>query len=238
MSIEIPPSLAWAASLAVGQEWPQGDEDKLLALGTAWEEAARELDAVGPELQPIIAEVLASIAGPTVEQFRGFTSQLLTNLRQMAESADQLSQLARTTGVEIEYTKYMILVQLVWMAMEIAQWVLFAPEVVPAVLATGRLAVQMILRRLLAAVGMMVGTDAAIQSLQMLKDDRTHWNVYNTLQAAEPGAIGGLFFGGGAVLAPKFAQSLLGRLALGGATGAASTAAMGGIDLNFPVEGP
>ncbi|MEU3343204.1 hypothetical protein [Streptomyces sp. NPDC006668] len=222
------------ANLAVGQQWPQGDEDKLLALGRAWEEAAQELVAPDSQMGPSVNGVLESVAGRVAEAFRDNVEQVLASLAQMAGSAHQLAELATTTGVEIEYAKYMIIVQLVWMAAEIGQWVLFAPEAVPAIVAAGRAAVQMILRRLMmsiaAGVGVTVGLDAAVQALQMLKDDRTRWNVYNTLQAAESGAvggaIGGLTFGGPGVLTPRFAESLVGKLALGAVTGVVTTEAM------------
>ncbi|MET9914358.1 hypothetical protein ABZZ74_47985 [Streptomyces sp. NPDC006476] len=223
MSIEIPPALAWVAMLAVGQQWPQGDEDELLALGTAWEETAQELGGLSSQLDPSVSGVLESVAGRVAEAFRDHAEQVLASLAQMAGSAHQLAELATTTGVEIEYAKYMILVQLVWMASEIAQWVLFAPEVVSTIVAAGCVAVQMILRRLrmsiVAGVGLMVGMDAAIQTLQILKGDRTRWNAYNTLQAVESGAvggaIGGLTCGIPGVLKPRFAESLFGSWALG-----------------------
>ncbi len=233
MSILLPPALAWVAYLAVGENWPQGDEDKLRELSEAWEEAAGELLAISREVGPSVSGVLESMAGPVVGQFREFVGTFLKNLPQTAKSADQLARLARVTAVELQYAKYMILVQLAWMAFEITQFALYAPQVVPAIVAAGRAAVRMILRRLLismvAGVGLMVGMDVAVQTFQMMMGDRTRWNAQNTLSMLKAGAIGGAIGGAlpmvaGAVV-PKFADSLVGKLVVGGATGLVTTVA-------------
>ena len=233
MSINIPPSLGWVANLAVGDAWPKGDEDKLRALGEAWEEAARAMVAISSEVGPSVNGVLSGVAGSVLQEFVDFVEKFLRNLPQMAQSADQLSRLAKKTSVEVQYAKYMILLQLVWMAIEITQWILYAPAVVPAIVAAGRLAVRMIVRRLLMSmaigIGMMVGMDAAVQGLQMLMGNRTEWNTGATLNALKSGAIGGavggLTFGGAAAFLPRASSTLIGKLITGGITGVVTTVA-------------
>ncbi len=233
MSINIPPSLGWVANLAVGDSWPKADEDKLRALGQAWEEAAQEMAAINREVGPSVSGVLAGVAGPVLQEFVDFVEKFMQNLPQMAQSADQLARMAKKTAVEVQYAKYMILLQLAWMAFEIAQWILYAPAVLPAIVTAGRLAVRMIVRRLLVSmamgIGLMVGMDAAIQGLQMLMGNRTEWNTQATLSAvasgAVGGAIGGATFGLAAAFLPRPAQTLIGKLITGGITGIATTVA-------------
>lgn len=207
------------------------------SLGLAWEEAAQALAAISREITPATRGVLNSVGGSVADEFASFVRQLQSNVPDMAEASGQLGKLGRNTGVQLEYAKYMILAQLVWLAFEIAQMAFWAPEAIPALITSARLIVRMLLRRLLTSIatgiGMMVGMDAVIQGIQMLKGDRTSWSVQNTISAIESGAIGGaiggLTFGLGDAFVPKFAGSLIGKGLLGGASGVASTAAMNAL---------
>ncbi|MGW2830309.1 WXG100-like domain-containing protein [Streptomyces sp. NPDC001286] len=237
MSVEMPPELAWVARLAVGQAWPKGNEDDLHALGQAWHEAAQELKGISGQIGASGNGVLESVGGQVADEFRGFVTQLEASLPEMAESAGQLGKLGKHTAVQVEYAKYMILGQLILLAAQIAEWAFFAPEVIPVAITGARLAVKMILRRLLISVAtgvaLNVGLDVAVQTIQFLKGDRTEWSTENTVSAVVSGAIGGamggLFFGAGSVLAPKFAHSLLGKGILGAATGISTAGIMYGI---------
>lgn len=234
MSVNLPPELGWVARLAVGQSWPKGDEDKMRSLGMAWDDAARALAAISREITPATRGVLNSVGGSVADEFGSFVRQLQSNVPDMAEASSQLGKLGKNTGVQLEYAKYMILVQLVWLAFEIAQLAFWAPEAIPALITSVRLVVRMLLRRLFTAIatgiGMMVAMDAVIQGIQMLKGDRTSWSVENTVAAIESGAIGGAIggaaFGLGGAFVPKFSGSLIGKAILGAGSGAASTVAM------------
>ncbi|MCY0960247.1 hypothetical protein [Streptomyces sp. H27-H5] len=237
MSVDMPPELAWVARLAVGQSWPKGNEDGLHALGQAWHEAAQELKGISEQVGASGNGVLESVGGQVADEFRSFVTQLESSIPEMAQSAGQLGKLGRHTAVQVEYSKYMILGQLVLLAAQIAQWAFFAPEVIPLAVTGARIAVKMILRRLLISVAtgvaMNVGLDVAVQTIQFLKGDRTEWSTDNTVSAvvsgAIGGAVGGVFFGAGGVLAPKFAHALLGKVVLGAATGVATAGIMYGI---------
>ncbi|WP_329550691.1 WXG100-like domain-containing protein [Streptomyces sp. NBC_00696] len=237
MSVEMPPELAWVARLAVGQAWPKGDEDNLHALGQAWNDAAQELKGISGQIGASGNGVLESVGGQVADEFQAFVTQLESSLPEMAESANQLGKLGKHTAVQVEYSKYMIIGQLILLAAQIAEWIFFAPEVIPLAITAARVAVKMILRRLLISVAtgvaMNVGLDVAVQTIQFLKGDRTEWSTDNTVSAVVSGAIGGamggLFFGVGSVLAPKFAHSLLGKGLLGAATGIGTSGIMYGI---------
>ncbi|MGM9444402.1 hypothetical protein ACTAF0_29765 [Streptomyces murinus] len=237
MSIELPPELDWVAKLAVGQDWPKGDEDKLRSLGAAWDDAARQLTAISREIDPATSGVLHSVGGQVADEFTAFTQQLKSNIPDMAEAAGQLGELGRNTGLQVEYAKYMIIAQLVWLAVEIAELAFWAPEAIPVLVTGVRAIVKMLLKRLLISiatgVGFMVGMDAVIQGIQFLKGDRTKWDTAATLQALEGGAIGGaiggIFSGAGSAFAPKFASSLIGKGLIGGASSIVTTEVMSEI---------
>ncbi|NUR01125.1 MAG: hypothetical protein HOY79_32710, partial [Streptomyces sp.] len=229
MSIMIPPELQPFAKITVGQEFPTGNEDHLAELGAVWNTTAQELNQLLGELNPATAATFESLAGAPAEQFGQFVNQLSSTLPVMATSAEQLGQMAQEIALEIEYAKYMIILQLAWMAAEIAYLTAtgFGAAAVPAVVTMGRFAVQTILRELFIAVitsiVMQVGMDAAVQVLQFLKGDRTHWDWNATKSAAEMGALGGLVGGGMGQLmrhlAPGFSKSLLGNAVEGALSG-------------------
>ncbi|GAA4794637.1 hypothetical protein [Streptomyces ziwulingensis] len=237
MSVEMPPELAWVARLAVGQAWPKGNEDDLHALGQAWHEAAQELRGISGQLGASGNGVLESVGGQVADEFSSFVTQLEANLPAMTDSANQLGKLGRYTAVQVEYSKFMILGQLVLLAAQIAEWIFFAPELIPVAITAARVAVRMILRRLILSiaigVGFNAGLDVAVQTIQFLRGDRTEWSADNSVSAvvsgAIGGAVGGLFFGVGGVLAPRFANSLLGKGVLGAATGVGTAGIMYGM---------
>ncbi|MCD0484099.1 hypothetical protein LO771_17290 [Streptacidiphilus sp. ASG 303] len=240
MSIQMPPELSWVAHLAVGQGWPQGDEDRLQSLNEVWQGAARDLVRISSQLGSAGGAVLENVGGQVAEEFRTFMEQLQGSLPDLADASRSLGDLARENAVQVEYAKLMILFQLLWLAAEIAMWIYYAPEVVPALVASARAAVKMILRHMMTGIAlgtaMMVLPDALIQAYQIwIKKDRTKWSVESTVQTvksgAVSGAIGGLVFGAGAARFPKFSGSLGGKFVLGAAVGGASYLALAG-DLN------
>ncbi|MFI5554687.1 hypothetical protein, partial [Streptomyces sp. NPDC051738] len=234
MSIQLPPELGFVAKIAVGDEFPKGNEDKLAELGAVWNAAAQEINQLLGQLNPSTAATFESMAGAPAEQFGQFVTALSSTLPVMATSAAQLGVMADNIALEIEYAKYMIILNLAWMAAEIAYLTatLFGSAAIPAVVTAGRFAVQAILRELFIAVlsniVMQVGMDVAVQVIQFLKGDRTHWDLSKTKGAAEMGAIGGALGGGlGQImrhLAPKFADSFVGNVTHGALTGLTTTA--------------
>ena len=229
----IPPEFEPIAKITVGQDFPRGDEDQLVQLGGVWDRAAQDINQLVGELNPATAATFESLAGAPAEQFGQFVSRV-----ELDASGDVgVGSAARGPGeniaLEIEYAKYMIILQLAWMAAEITYLTstLFGSAAIPAVVAAGRFGIQTILRELFTAalmsVVMMVGMDSAAQLLQILKGDRTHWDAKSDLSAIEMGALGGAVGGllshGMRIVAPDFAKSLLGHVATGALTGLGAT---------------
>ncbi|MGW2525296.1 WXG100-like domain-containing protein, partial [Streptomyces sp. NPDC001617] len=223
------------AKITVGQEFPTGNEDRLAELGSVWNTTALEINQLLGELNTATAATFESLAGAPAEQFAQFVNQLGQTLPVMALSAAQLGAMADNIALEIEYAKYMIILQLAWMAAEVAYLsaTLFGSAAIPAVIAAGRFAIQIILRELfiavLSSIVMQVGMDVAVQIIQFLKGDRTHWDLNATKSAFEMGALGGAVGGGlGQILrhlAPDFTKSFLGSVTHGALTGLGTTEA-------------
>ena len=227
MSIMLPSGLQWVAKLA-GGDWPEADEDRLWALAQAHRDFAKQVRGVVTDLGPAMDEVKAGVTGPTAEAFEAYLDKLAKNLPAVADAADQVADMCDQTALQVQYAKIMILMMLAWMAAEIAFLAWWAPEAVPEIVASGRLAVGMIVRRLLAAVVINVGAaafmDALDQLIQFAKGHRHSWDLKNSEMAwaagAINGAVTGALFGVGGAIAPEFLGSLLGKMAVGGAGGA------------------
>jgi len=213
VSIELPAGLAGMFSLLSGQKWPEGDEDKLYAMGEGLIGIGRQFSDVSGRFNAASGHVLANIGGAPANEFYNFSAQLQGSLPTMSETSVELGTMSRNMGSQVEYAKYMIIAQLVWLSYEIAQWLVFLPEAVPLFVEAADLAVAAILRRLLAAAAAggvsMSLMDLAIQGLQKLKGDRSGIDWASTLGSFEAGAVAGAV--GGAVF--TFGSKAVGAVA-------------------------
>ncbi|MCX4428356.1 hypothetical protein [Streptomyces mirabilis] len=244
MSINLPSGLQKLAE-ATGGQWPRGDEDKLWKLATAhrdFEKAVRELE---PELDAALEEVLGGLSGPAADAFEAYLQKLKQDLPTLADAAEQLANLAKNMGLQVQYSKIMILEMLVWMAGQIAFLAWWAPEAVPGIVAAGTAAIRMILTRLLAAVAVNVAMaglmDAIAQLFQMGQAGEAHrssWDFDATKMAlgagAINGAVAGLMFTGAGAVAPGLLATLAGKMGVGAAAGALG---MELTDLAFGIDG-
>ncbi|HET6500278.1 MAG TPA: hypothetical protein VFG87_05885, partial [Amycolatopsis sp.] len=201
MSIELPGGLAEVFSLLSGQKWPEGDEDKMSAMGDGLVGVGQQFSDVSGNFSAAAGAVLANVGGAPGNQFYDFAAQLQNSLPSMSQGAIDLGTMSRNMATQIEYAKYMIIATLAWLAYEIAQWAAFLPEAVPMFVEAADLAVAAILRRLLTAAVVggvsMAGMDLAIQGIQKLKGDRSSIDWSTTLGSFESGVLGGAL--GGAV---------------------------------------
>ncbi|MFF7191386.1 hypothetical protein ACFZAR_40780, partial [Streptomyces sp. NPDC008222] len=241
MSITMPSGLEWVAKLA-GGDWPEADEDRLWDLQQAHLDYAKTVREVAAGLGPVIEDVKSGVSGSTSEQFEQYLRQVQSNLGQVADSAEQVADMCDKTALQVQYAKIMILMMLAWMAAEIAFLAWWCPEGVAAIVAAGRAAVMMIVRRLLAVVAVNVAAagvmDAVAQLIQFGEGRRHSWDWQNTEMAlgagAISGAITGVLFEVGGVIAPNFLGSLLGKMTVGGVGGGLS---MEATDAAFGMDG-
>ena len=230
MSIQIPPELNWVVEIAAGQSWPQGDEDQLSELGDVWYTTRDQLADVNAQIAPMADGLHDGVSGPAAEQFGAFVKQLNDTMPVLVATTGQLGGMSKDTAVQVQYSKLMILAQLMWMAEQIIEWssTIWGLAVVPEIEAVGRLVIQQIAKRfamsVISATAIQTGMDAAVQAFQMfVLKDRTHWDTSSTIGAVEMGAlaggVGGVFHEVAHIVAPDLTKELGGKLILAGATG-------------------
>ncbi|KOG90082.1 hypothetical protein ADK38_10655, partial [Streptomyces varsoviensis] len=234
MSIMMPSGLKWVADLA-GGEWPEADEDKCWELSQRHKDYAADMRSAAASAREALADFKAGVTGGTAQQFAAFLEKMAANYEQVADSADELGDNLDEFALNVQYSKMMILAMLGWMAAEIAFFAWWAPEALPEIYAQGRLAIGMIMRRLLMATGVNAavgaGLSLGIQGIQFALHRRHSLDWKEVGVAAGAGAIsgaitGGLFAGAGlSRIGQKTISTLLGKMLVGGAGGAASMAA-------------
>lgn len=158
MSIDIPGELQWLGWIA-GSDWPDGDEDKMWAIGDDWRTAAAELRDLLPDLRAAKkATIDAYPWGDGVEAMTKALDQLdhgPESLEHLAEILDFVAESADGLGTEIEYTKTLIISSLGMLAVEIAAAWLFPPTAPLAealAVAATRVAVRLLGERAVSAI--------------------------------------------------------------------------------------
>jgi ppGpp synthetase/RelA/SpoT-type nucleotidyltranferase len=241
MSVEVPSGLVWLVDALAGQAWPDGNEDGLAALGGAWADVGGVVAGLGGQLDDVVGQVMDGISGDVADQFAAYVGGLRSNLAAVADGAGQVGALAAQSGVQLEEAKYMILLQVAWVAVELAMWAysLFGAAVVPTVYAAGRFVIQAIVRRLVMAAAegaaFMAVANMLVQGLEWLRH-HTGWDWGSVVSALESGAlagaIGGVVHVGAGAVAPALADSVVGRVVVSGAAGV-----VGGEVMNLAMGG-
>ncbi len=247
MSITIPSEITWLFPIVVGESWPEGDEDKLRALGEAWRAASADIDEVITQAGNAATTSFGAMEGQAADAFQEYWKKFVEGadayLVKLKESCDGLAGTCDNTALEVEYAKYAIIAALIMLAIEIAALIAAAfgtfgtsTAGIPIAQAATRITVQMIFRKLITAILREVLTevaiDAAIQGIQIAKGDRKSWDWSKTGGAALSGAISGAI-GGGMDFIPTKATGLGGNIVegavRGGVEGVASTVANAAI---------
>lgn len=195
MGIEIPAYLQAVASVAVGSDWPDGDETSLWRLGDAWAILAQAVGTVSEVGDESVREVHSAIGGEMHDSLTAFwegsggTSDIFDRL---ISAATELAESCDSVATEIEYTKLSIIAALIALAIELASMAaaaiptlgLSAVGAAGAELAT-MLTVRILLRQLLIRVieegaveaASAVFSGLAIQLGQMTMDHRQSLDV-------------------------------------------------------------
>jgi hypothetical protein len=230
MSLMVPSQLNWLFDIVAGQNFPDGDEDKLRALGDAWIEAGNSLQTLLPEFTTVAQDVLENVTGATGEQFGQYAQSLLSTIPELASNAIDIGETAEAAALQLEYTKLTIILQVALTAAMIA-WAasdFFTAPLIPAYEFIARLTIEQIFKKfvqtLIFTVFSTVGIDLGAQVIMAAKGDLHNWNASWTLSAFEVGLLSGVVAGGidaGAegLLAPEIKDLLPTRLVQGAATG-------------------
>ncbi|MBE9372945.1 hypothetical protein IQ251_00640 [Saccharopolyspora sp. HNM0983] len=217
MTVTMPQGLQDLASVVVGADFPEGDEDALRRLGEAWAACAGEVETVLGDTEGAVKDALSTMEGQTAESFKEFGDRLtqgeeapLVALQKMCE---EVGEACDNLALDVEYTKISIITALSILFAQIAAMLALAAVTfgastagIPAAQAATQGIVRGIMQGLLKLVqevvkqiainlGINVGVDFAIQGGQALAGDRDGLDTDKTTAAALSGAAGGL--GGG-----------------------------------------
>ncbi|MEU4518464.1 toxin glutamine deamidase domain-containing protein [Amycolatopsis sp. NPDC024027] len=156
----MPDAVKWLLPIVVGESWPEGDETKLRALRDAWHTASSAIGPVsetgGQAASGIRDNWTGDGADAFAEQWKKFVEGDEAYFKQLADAAKALGDSCDQTALDVEYTKYMIIISLIVLAAQIAAMIAAAAVtfggstagIAPAQIAT-RMTVQMLFRQLL-----------------------------------------------------------------------------------------
>ncbi|MGA8116269.1 MAG: hypothetical protein WCA46_21635, partial [Actinocatenispora sp.] len=97
---------------------PTGNEDKLYALADSWGDSAKALSDHQQDIANLADDIFTNLsAGQTAEQFQAEWSAYQENIGGLIEQHSSLQEMAQITGITIETTKYLALVDLFTLAM-------------------------------------------------------------------------------------------------------------------------
>ncbi|WMX43819.1 hypothetical protein RGF97_01595 [Streptomyces roseicoloratus] len=228
MSLEFPPECAWLFAALTGEVPPNGDEDKLFALAEVHKDLHGKLTN---DLKQQISEAL----GYTHDAFKGNAAEMyqaamksfigeegLNYFDAVADQAKLLADFSRKGGTQLQYTKYMIIAQLVELLVEAivaAATAFFFGASLQAYFAKvafvrwlikfrlGRLVLMLITHQII-NVGMGVAMDVLVQWAQLNQGTRDEFDTNLTKQAALSGMVQGLLAGPFQFLGNKFGRGL------------------------------
>ena len=158
--MEMPDAVKWLLPIVVGESWPEGDETKLRALRDAWHAASSAITPVVDTGNQASKEILANWTGDAAqayaEQWKKFVDGDEAFFKQLTDATKALGDSCDQTALDVEYTKYMIIISLVILAAQIVAMIAAAAVtfggstagIAPAQIAT-RMTVQMLFRQLL-----------------------------------------------------------------------------------------
>ncbi|MFK8911619.1 hypothetical protein ACJA3G_31905, partial [Streptomyces sp. YS-3] len=228
MSLEFPPECAWLFAALTGEKPPSGDEDKLFALAEVHKDLYGKLTN---DLKQQIAEALgythSSFKGDAAEMYQAAMKSFigedgLNYFNAVADQANLLAQFSRKGATQLQYTKYMIIAQLVELLVEAivaAATAFFFGASLQAYFAKvaivrwlirfrlGRLVMMLVTHQLI-NVGMGVAMDLLVQWSQLNQGTRDKFDGDLTKNAALSGMIQGLLAGPFQFLGNKFGKGL------------------------------
>ncbi|MFC7011572.1 hypothetical protein ACFQMH_07550, partial [Streptomyces viridiviolaceus] len=225
---QVPEPLRWAAYIT-GTELPEADPDLLRRQGEIWGALARQFEGMVGEINAVNASVQGNVNGDPAEAFGTYMRSLNSTLPALARAAENLQVMSDDFALQVEHAVRLVEAMLAWMLVELAFLAnsLFGLAAAPALITGVRQVIMAILRRLLisaaAGTAMMTGLETLLQFIEILEGHRKRLDPNAIRDMAVGGAIGGAAFGAfsgiGRQIAPRFADSALGRAALGGAAG-------------------
>jgi hypothetical protein len=216
----VKPYVGWI----VGMDWPDADEDTIFKKVEAFTSAGEGTDGVGTSGDITFAAVKACMDGVAADSFGKYWDQFTKAepqfLPNLTKACNEAAKQLENYGLDVEYTKYMILFSLILLAFQIAYFIAMAApsfgaslSLIPGACAITQMGVRQLaitlLRNILFSTAIMEGMDFGIQKIQMLEGHRKSWDWDRTKASIEGGVMTGLAFTGMAGLLSKIGGSRL-----------------------------
>ncbi|QVJ01482.1 hypothetical protein KGD82_26375 [Nocardiopsis eucommiae] len=253
MGMELPAELRNLFSVLTGSEWPTADETRLWELAQVYGTTADQLEVELPQLVIRIKNKVRENFDATAADFFDqsvdeFTAGQNNYLGEGTKVARGLQEYVHNAGTQVQYAKWMIIGQLVQLALEIAWAIAMAPYTfgaslakIPIFQAIARTVIGRVMFRLLSTLLQQMAIsqffaltlDALIQRIQIDQGNRDGWDHKLTEDAAKGAMLDGLF-GTAAVFGGSALSGQFNKL-LGNTTGPSITKH---LDDNFPTGGP
>ncbi len=203
----IPADWGWAYTIAVGQQWPQGNEDLLRLLAQAWQAAAQGVLAIAEDGTVAANAVTFAIQGPSADQFIDEWNRWVDGddsiLGQLATQFQELAGNLTGQATETEYTKLSINITVIIMLIQIAWAVAASIASLGASMGEAFAAIFIAREEVIRLVGwfvdsvvMMLMPDLITQSIMLYNGDEPQWDAGKTAMAAAMAVAGGLVGGG------------------------------------------
>ncbi len=201
MSIQVEPWLSEIFLITTGSGFPEADEDQLRKLAQVWYTAGTDLTSLITDVQSATAGAVTAVQGLGAQDFVNTIESLTQGT--VADGCTQLGQIIDATALDVEYTKWTLIGQLVLLALQIL-WLIASSyfdfglslAAIPGLVALGRtLAGRLIMQlisHIITGIVMQEVIDAAVQAAQFAAGTRHQWDWEKTKMSVVSGALGGI----------------------------------------------
>src|SRR6266550_3047623 len=214
MSIQLPEWVRTMFLVLTGDGFPEANEDELRLLAAGWTAAGTDLKGLVGEVDAATYAAVDAVRGVAAAEFVKAMQSLTQSdprlLDAVADACIEVGEFIGKTALDVEYTKWLVIGELVMLAIQIA-WCIAsayysfglslvaipALQVLGRTLA-GRLMMQLV-TQILAGLGMQLSLDAAVQLAQFGEGTRHDWDLSKTKMATYTGLVGagvGMFLHG------------------------------------------
>lgn len=216
MSMNLPPALAKLFSVVTGMKWPEAKEDDLRAAGDDYLAISKDMPELRGYLEELATRCREEFEGEAAEAYVDRVQQLIGGtggtdyITAAQDTAKQLADYAHKVANYVEYTKWMIVAQLIQLAAQIAWAIACIPitfggslaEIFAAELVAREVIKQVfiwLLKQIALHEFLSITTgivmDLIIQGIQIGKGHKDKFDKDTLIQAIEFGAINGLLTG-------------------------------------------
>lgn len=217
---QLSPDLQRLLLVVCGNNWPTGNAGDLRLLAEDWERAGQSVQVLSANLDGGARRVHEAIEGATEQAFQAYLSQFTADdgfLDVLSRVCAALAEGLAAMAYEIDTLRYEIVLQLIWLAVQLVLDAIAAvftfgatAAASAAAIAATRVACLTLIRKAILKIAayvvestiLQVGFDVIAQFLVCLTSEGGfgHFSTTQIVNAAKNGAFGGLLGGGTGLL--------------------------------------